>query len=92
MIVLIFFVISVIFGDIFKFNYINLAKTIIVTPKKSKKAKEVAANKAMAAKYKRAYTKLFKDLPLYKQKRVKEDPSCKEGQSLTEQVIKLAEK
>ena len=46
----------------------------------------------MAAKYKRAYTKLFKDLPLYKQKRVKEDPSCEEGRKLTEQVIKLAEK
>ena len=63
-----------------------------MTPKKPDKAKKATANKAMAAKYKRAYTKLFKDLPLYKQKRVKEDPSCEEGRKLTEQVIKLAEK
>ena len=63
-----------------------------MTPKKPNKAKKVAANKGMAAKYKRAYTKLFKDLPLYIQKRVKEDPNCEEGRKLTQQVIRLAEK
>jgi hypothetical protein len=68
-----------------------------VTPKKPKKPKKAskkkvsAKNKEMAARYKRAYTKQFKDLPLYKQKKIKEDPDSKETKAFIKNVMKLAE-
>ena len=74
-----------------------MSNLVIVTPKNPKRPKKAskkkvsASNKEMAARYKRSYTKQFKDLPLYKQKLIKEDPDCKETKDFIKNVMRLAE-